>query len=169
MEGKRVNKVNPAFSIKPHKKIPSQLIIKDAVDKLYKIGNSGTRKKGNHLLEPKWHKCLRYIIGVMHLIQIMRTILFILLYMTLSEDEATNERIFVYLGDCAHHIPQIRIHWNVFLMQPFMLTFYLQLLHIKNDRVNTKWSELLDCLTGYLKPSEIGLKKAKDIETILKR
>jgi len=166
---KRVNKVNPALSIIPHKKIPSQLIIKDAIDKLYKLAFSGTRKKGNHLLEPKWHKCLRYIICVMYLIMIMKTILFILLYITLSEDEATNERIFVYLGDYAHHIPQIRIHWNVYLIQPFIMGFHLHLLHMKNDYVNTKWSELLDCLTGYLKPSEIGLQNVKNIKIILKR
>jgi hypothetical protein len=169
MEDKRVNEVNPSFKIKPDKKIPSQLISKDAVDKLYKLGHSGTRKSAKHLMEPKWHKYLRYIMGVMYLIIVLKTTLFILLYMKLSEDEATNERIFVYLGDCAYYIPQIRFHWNVYIVQPFIMGFHLHLLHMKNDHVNTKWSELLNCLSGYLKPSEIGLQNVKNIKIILKR
>jgi len=165
METKKAIK---SLSIEPNQKIPFRFIVKDGVEKLYRLGHSGTRKRSSDLLEPKWHKCLRYIIGLMYLTVIIKSAIFILLYMTLSEDEADNERIFVYLGEYAHELPQIRLHWNVSLIQPFMMCFNLHQLHLRNDYVNTEWSELLDCLTGYLKPSEIGLKNAKDIQKILK-
>jgi hypothetical protein len=168
MEEKKVTSSSSSAKIDPNETISSQLIIKDAIDKLYYLAHSGSRKEA--VLEPKWHKCLRYMIGVFYLILIFKTAFFLLLYLTLTDHEIIqNERIFVYLGDYAYQIPAIRIHWNIFLIQPFLMSFHLYFMHIREDHVGSNWIKLLDCMAGFVKPMDIHLSHERDVKRILKR
>ena len=89
--------------------------------------------------------------------------------MNLSEDEIERERIFVYLGDYAYHFPQIRVHWNVFLFQPYIMTLMVHLWHLKHNKKTFNWLDLMNCLTGDIEPYKIGLRNEEDIKRIIKR
>ena len=117
-------------TINPFKKIPPRFIIKDTIDILYKLGLSSHRKLKR---ESKLHKFLRYILSLFHAIVILRSILFLMLYLKWSEDQIESSRIFVYFGDFAYNFPEIRIHWNILIAQPFLVTLVLQLSYLRQS------------------------------------
>ena len=153
-------------TINPFKKIPPRFIIKDTIDILYKLGLSSHRKLKR---ENKLHKCLRYILPLFYAIVVLRSILFLVLYLKWSEDQIENSRIFVYFSDNAYYFPQIRIHWNVMVVQPYFNCLILHVWHIKQDNMKFKWLHLLNCLSGKIEPHKIGLRDVEDIEKIIKR
>ena len=75
----------------------------------------------------------------------------------------------MYFGDFAYNFPQIRIHWNVMIIQPVLISLILHLWHIKQDNMKLKSFDLLDCLSGKIEPNKIGLRNVEDIEKIIKR
>ena len=153
-------------TIDPFKKIPPRFIIKDTIDILYKLGLSSHRKLKR---ESKLHKCLRYILPLFYAINSLKPFLLLILYKIWSEDQIEKTRIFVYFGDFTYNFPQIRIHWNVMIVQPFVVSLVLHLWHIKKDNVKIKWLNLLNCLSGEIVPNKIGLRNVEDIEKIIKR
>ena len=153
-------------TIDPFKKIPPKMIIKDAVDILYKLGLSPHRKLKR---ENKLHRFIRYILSLFYATIVLKSILFFVLYLKWSEDQIENSRIFVYFGDFSYNFPQIRIHWHAMIVQPFLTCFILHLWHIKQDNVKIKWLDLFDCLSGKIEPYKIGLHNVEDIEKIIKR
>ena len=153
-------------TINPFKKIPDRFIIKDASDILYKFGLSSYRKLKR---ESKLHKRLRYILPLFYVIISLKSFFLLILYKIWSEDQIESSRIFVYFGDFTYNFPQIRIHWNAAAVQPYLISLVLHLWHIKEDNMKLKWLDLLNCLSGKIKPHKIGLRNVEDIEQIIKR
>ena len=162
-----MNKIYPSKSrINPSRFIPDKYIIKDAVNIMHHIGLSSYKRGSNH--KTMSHQILRYSIGIAELIISLKSILFLSLYFTLDKQEIKkNERIFITLCDYAYFIPEIRIHWNiistVFITEMGLVHF----LYMRNSEQN--WTDLLDCLTGDIKPIDIGLNHVYDINKILNR
>src|ERR1700735_2225346 len=106
-------KIYPSKStIIPSRKIPDKFIIKDAVGILYHLGLSANKIGID--VESKMHKLLRYSIGIVDLIFLLKYALFSSLYLKMNEQEIKkNERIFIILCDYAYFKPEIRIHWNI--------------------------------------------------------
>ena len=148
------------------KKIRPKIIIKDAVDILYKLCLCSDRKLKR---ESKLHRFIRYILRLSYTMIILRSILLLVLYLKCSEDQIESSRIFVYLGDFSYYLPQIRIHWNVFVVQGYSMCFLLHLLHMMYNKNTLKSLDLLNCLTGDIKPYKIGLHNEEDIKKIIKR
>ena len=162
------NRINLKMSqtIDPFKKIPPRFIIKDVVDILYKFGLSSHRKLKR---ENKLHKFLHYLLSPLYAMVVLRSTLFLVLYLKWSEDQIESSRIFVYFGDFAYYFPQIRVHWNAFLVQGCNMCFLLHLWYMKYNGNTFKSLDLLNCLTGDIEPYKIGLHNEEDIKKIIKR
>ena len=137
----------------PTEKIPSDLVVKSAINITYRIGISPL-KNGDSVNETKSHYVLRLSIGFAYIMLILRCAIFLLLY--LNEDESLNERIFIYLGDFAYFFPAIRVHWNMLLVSAFTFCFIIHLLHFK-----IAFFEAAIAFTKRL--LGIGVKKARDL------
>jgi len=156
---------SPLCVINPYMNIPDNMVVKGAIDITYRIGISPL-KRGDSV-EPRWHKAMRYSILICYSIYAFRCMIYLLLYNILSEEQT---RIVIYLGDVSYYFRQMRTHWNLILMNTFTCMFIIHIFHHKADiGAKSRWLKLLDCLTGSVPPSKIGMTNVHDIKQILKR
>jgi len=146
--------------------IPAKYLIKDAIDIMHHLGLSALKK--GCFTETWKHIILRYTIEIQFIIQSLKSFFFLSLYLNMSQEKVRqNERIFICLGDLAYFMPEIRIHWNVVLIAVYVDLSLRHFLHMRYKK--DKWLDLLTCVTGEIKPLDIGLNHIEDIERILKR
>jgi hypothetical protein len=151
----------------PSSNIPPKFIIKDAVNIMHHLGLSAN-KRGCET-ETFKHKVLRYSIGIAQFIFFIKSILFLSLYLTMDEQEIIEyQRFFITFCDIAYFMPDIRIHWNIIHILCFSEMALRHFLLMKLEK-KSQWKNLLNCITGDIKPSDIGLDHVEDIKKILKR
>jgi hypothetical protein len=154
-------------SIRPRNKA-KRFVIEDAVDIMYRIGLS-PYKKGSQC-ESLRHKIYRYSNGIALLIMALKSLIFLVLYLTLDEEEIkSHERIFIVLCDVAYFIPEVRIHWNMTVIIVCIPSFVPYILHMVNKNKTGNWLDLLDCLTGDMEPAKIGIFNRIDMIKLMKR
>jgi len=156
--------------ITPTEMIPTQFIIRDAIDIMHRLGLLAT-KHASSIQAKKKDKLLRYILSIVYILNFLHHSHFVFMYLTMDEDQIKkNERLFIMLGEFTYFIPEIRIHWNIQLMMYFGGVAALHYSYVRiSSKARNEWADLLDFLTGEIKPQDFGLHDIHDIEKILKR